>query len=515
MIVSVEGHEIGIKSLFPTYFITLVVAITHVISPSEARHNIFAAIAGNGDEDSTSNHHSRMSSSPLWPSSEAHWADVPTGSSDGWSSWGAKKYPEENNARVGGGTMAMQEPRHAPSATSIESSGYVSGETKSGHSGQITSAFTHNPFENSDLASTKSFVGGHFDSFRQSLQREAAETQPSRNIGLTESLHHFEAAKGPYDRQGEAPESTFGQDFYSSFNSPNGRLGTVIDDKDHNTGFLPSSQPSNHGVLVHATLQGQSRIEREGSDDSTRGVKYNINHGDFGNSYFASAGAEKKLPHSLDSHDQRFDHGGLNGKNTDRGYIRYSPELLNEDLKDEQTEHNFDLLRETKQEEGNAHLTHPVTIDPSSLAEEDHHAQRNREFTVEETGYVPVDYRHPIQKLEHVSTSAVESATNRHSLRLAAPPRVGAAPSHGHHHSSHDVHPHDGPFHFSEPPVEGTANEEYRRHAAEHTSFMTKEEQKELDEAFARLKERRQNQAPTRTAQASPTSRFSRDFSWF
>merc|ERR1719264_2318178 len=118
---SVEGKGKGmaIISSRPSYLIALIVAITNVISSSEAAHTTFPAA------DSMSNRHSRMASSPLWPSSDIHWADVPSGlgSSDGWSSWGAKKHSKERNVEVeGDGTMTMLEPRHAVSATSKDAS---------------------------------------------------------------------------------------------------------------------------------------------------------------------------------------------------------------------------------------------------------------------------------------------------------------------------------------------------------------------------------------------------------
>lgn len=553
---SVEGKGKGmaIISSRPSYLIALIVAITNVISSSEAAHTTFPAA------DSMSNRHSRMASSPLWPSSDVHWADVPSGlgRSDGWSSWGAKKHSKEDNVEVGGddGTMTMLEPRHALSAAAAAPkdaspfSEYAADEaTAREHSERIPSAFSpHDPFENSDSTSTNTFVGGHFDSFRQSLRRgdgqgvfefpgnEAGDTRSPSAIGATEGVHrrhhHFES-KEPYERHGEAhpPAPAFGQNFYSDFNSANDGLtaATVADDEDDDTGtgFLPSSTPSHHGAFGHkghAPFGDQIRSEREGSDDSGSGINYNINHGDFGNSYFASAGNDKKQPPTLDSrqHHERFDFGGFNGENTEVGSNRYSPDLLTKDSQDRQHQHNFDFLQrggETKQQK-HSQLYHHEGPEGA----EDHQAQRNSEFNAEEAEYIPVDYRNPIQKLEH----AAESATNYHSQRLAAPaPAAGGGPAinqhghghghgHGHQHSSaHDVHPHDGPFHFSEPPVEGTANEEYRKHAAEHTSFMTKEEQKELDEAFARLKERkRQHEGPFVNAPPSPTTRFNRDLSW-
>ena len=555
MIASVEGKGIGIISPRPTHvIIALIVAITHVISSSEAAHNTFPATARDGVKDFMSNRHSRMASasSPLWPSSDVHWADVPSGlgSSDGWSSWGAKKDSKENNERVGGDdTMTMLEPRHAVSATSQDASSfteYAADEaTAREHSEQIPSAFSnHDPFEKSDLTSTNSFVGGHFDSFRQSLRRgesqalfefpgnEAGDTRSPSDIGAPEAIHgrhHRFEVKKPYERQGEAPASAFGQNFYSNFNSANGgsAAATVADDDDD--GFLPSSPPSHHQVFGHeghASFGDQIRNEREGTGDSGSGINYNINHGDFGNSYFASAGTDKKQPPTLDSrqHQEQFDFGGFNGENTEVGFNPYSPELLTKDIQDQPPQHNFDFLQrggETKQQKHSQLYHHEgPDIAAGTVSGKEHHAQRDGEFIAEEADYVPVDYRNPIQKLEHVATAAAaaESATNHHTLRLAAPSRGGSATNHGHghHHSSHDVHPHDGPFHFSEPPVEGTANEEYRRHAAEHTSFMTQEEQKELDEAFARLKERRrQTQGTTVNAPPSPTTRFTRGFSWF
>ena len=536
MIASVKGKGLGVTPPRPTHLIVLLVAITQVISSSEA--------VGSGDKDSMA---SRTATSNLWPSSDIHWADVPSGlgSSDGWSSWGAKKHSKERNVEVeGDGTMTMLEPRHAVSATSKDASPfseYAADEaTAREHSERVPSAFSHHdPFENSDSTSTNSFIGGHFDSFRQSLRRgesqplfeypsnEAGDIRSPLAIGATEGIHgrhhNFESNK-PYERQGESPTSVsaFGQNFYSDFKSANhGSAAGTVADEDNGTGFLPSPPPSSHGAFGqngHASFGDEIRNDREDYDGS--GINYNINHGDFGNSYFASAATEKKQLPTLDSrqHEERFGFGGFNGENGKAGSNRYSPELLTKDVQVQQPQHSFDFLQrggEKKQQKRSQLYHHEgLEISGGTANGKDHQAQRNSQFNAEETDYIPVDYRSPIQKLEHV---AAESATNHHSLRLAAPSRGGTVINHGrdHQHSSHDVHPHDGPFHFSEPPVEGTANEEYRKHAAEHTSFMTQEEQKELDEAFARLKERRrQNQGAFANAPQSPTSRFNRDFSW-
>ena len=527
-----------IKGLLPRSNLAtaLIVTISHVISSLAAGQNILPATGagGPGIEELLSNRHSRMSSSPLWPSSDVHWADVPSGldSSDGWSRWGAKKHSKENKARVSDDGSITKKASHPSEYTAAEA-------TERQHSEQIPSAFSHHtPYENLGSTSSNIFVSGQFDTLKQSLQQgksqalfefngsKTGDNRSSLDVGAAEDIHHHFGAKEHNERKGGAPVSAFGQNFYTNFKSPNSDPATTAYEEDDNTGFRPSLPPSHHrafGHEVHASFSNQIRNEREGTDaynDSGSGINYNINHSNFGNSYFASTGADKSQPQVIDSHqhEARFDFGGFSGENTEVGLNHYSPEMLAKASKDQQPQHNFDFQQRDEEGKQQKYSQFYQYEEPDKVAgdvsRESHHTQRNGEFIAEEVDYAPVDYRNPIKKLEHAATTATaaESATNHHSLRLAAPSRGRTVTNNGHHHTSHDVHPHDGPYHFSEPPVEGTANEEYRRHAAEHTSYMTQEEQKELDEAFARLKERRRHNVNVGPSQ--PT-RLNRDFSWF
>lgn len=455
---------------------------------------------------------------------------------------------KENN--VGGRNGAVLEARQTTSIAEDKSSysGYAAaaGEAvEREHSEHIPSAFPHHdPFQNSDSSASNSFGGGHFESFQQSLRQgegqglfgfsndksPASRRSPPKATeaeGLRDRHQELEAGMS-FDRQEQATADGLGHNFYSDINS-------ATDD----TGFVPSHsqrQTPQHGLensYGHKTPPFSKHLinERDGSvpvqseeTNGGSGINYNINHGDFGNSYFESAGAdeiyEKPSSTLASRHNQeRFDLGGFEGENSEVGFNHYSPDNHPQMAHDKQPQLNYAFTHqreETMQQQHEgvavAHATRGKATD----------AQRSGDFKAEESEYVQVDYRTPIQKLGQTSAAAaIGSATNYHSLRLAAPATgTGARRKHERQHSgaSHDhVHPHDGPFHFSEPPVEGTANEEYRKHAAEHTSFMTEEEQKELDMAFARLKERKRLDEGTvvSVSSSSPTTRFTRQFTWF
>ena len=163
------------KGLRSSYIVALVVAVNNVISSSEASYGSLPATTNS--DDYMSNRQSRMTSSPLWPSSEVHWAGIPSGlgNSGGWSSWGAKKHMKESNVRGRHGVVLEARQTTAISDDKSSYSDYVPAAVEAverEHSEHISSSFPlHDPFQNSDSSTSNSFVGGRFESFQQSLRR--------------------------------------------------------------------------------------------------------------------------------------------------------------------------------------------------------------------------------------------------------------------------------------------------------------------------------------------------------
>ncbi len=453
---------------------------------------------------------SRMASSPIWPSSSSHWADVPSdlGSSDGWGSWGAKTSilggSSVKNAVHGGGGGGGAEGRHAaaPASYHSESSNYGDGSVAQYEQPAQTSfadyaksqAAKDSPFKNDDAfepASARHAVGGgggfpdSFEAFKSSVAANSgaeskapdfATFDPSQVSASSQSESGFKAPDSFDRRHSDGPD--FDAHFDPSDFAPHGFQG-----QHHAGGSGGGSLSQTFGrrpsFSEHARPERDSSVDGGGGHGKP-GVTYNIEHGSSSSSYFHAPSSGGHGHH----HHQHQHHQGRQPEGTQQqqsGFPKYNLDFT-------QYESEADTFK----------------YDPSSFAGgegnfggHDHGSEVPRGEFDPPVKYEEPNFRQPIGKL------------------------AGSLGPHSHGHSHFQLTPDDDDgHHFAHhPAAEGLADdpEAYRKHAADHTKFMSEEEQRELDEAFARLKERKKAEELGRLEQQQPAAsetRYSRRFPW-